>query len=212
MDKIYSIKELFLTIQGEGYHTGQTTVFCRFSGCNLWNGHKETQENSICSFCDTDFIGTNGFNGGKYKINYLISKIISLWQDKYSQPFIVFTGGEPGLQVDFELVEQIKNAGFYTCIETNGTVELPNNIDWVTCSPKTKEIAVKKINELKIVYPDINPNHYYDLDCKYKWIQPNFNNKENYQKAIDFCFKHSEWKLSMQNHKFINLDNLVMLK
>lgn len=203
--KYYFIKEIYLTVQGEGFHQGKVAVFCRFAGCNLWNGKEENRKDSICQFCDTDFIGIDGINGGKYTERELINKIVSLWQDPYNDPMIVFTGGEPALQLTQSLVNSLRRANFYIAVETNGTKELPRNINWVSCSPKTKTIALTSVDELKIVYPDINPNHYYDFDAKYFWIQPNAQNNEAIDKSLNFVLKHSEWRLSIQTHRLFNI-------
>lgn len=203
--KYYYVKEIYLTIQGEGYHQGKVAVFCRFSGCNLWDGKEQSRENSVCQFCDTDFIGIDGLNGGKYSEIDLVDKIVSLWQDQYNQPFIVFTGGEPALQITESLVSELKDAGFYVAIETNGTRNLPSNIDWISCSPKTKSIALTQVDELKVVYPDINPQYYYDFNAKHFWIQPNAQDPSAIEKSLGFCLNHSNWRLSIQTHKLFNI-------
>ena len=135
-NKIYSVKEIFHTLQGEGFNSGKTSIFCRFTGCNLWNGRQIDKSQSICNFCDTDFIGTDGALGGKYNINSLSKKIDSLWPKSKKNKLVVFTGGEPLLQLDKPLISEMKKREFTIAIETNGTIPIPNNIDWVCVSPK----------------------------------------------------------------------------
>ena len=155
--KNYIVKEIFYTLQGEGYNAGKAAVFCRFSGCNLWNGKEKNRENAICSFCDTDFVGTNGALGGKYTLINLVDKITRLWPSTKKDKFIVFTGGEPLLQLDKLLIKEIKDNNFKIAIETNGTILPPPGIDWVCVSPKAKSnFILKKANEIKLVYPQEN--------------------------------------------------------
>ncbi len=205
-EKIYNIKECFLTIQCEGFHQGKTAIFCRFSDCNLWNGENINKNNSICNFCDTEIKGTDGFNGGQYNLSQLLKVITDLWKDPYNKPFIVLTGGEPSLQINQILIDKLKENGFYIAIETNGTKKLPYNIDWIACSPKTKNIYLTKVDELKIVYPSVNPLIYDHIEATHYWIQPNSFIVDILEKSLLFCFKHSEWKLSLQPQRYINLD------
>ena len=154
---MYAIKEIYYTIQGEGVHSGRPAVFCRFSGCNLWSGLEKDRNSAICKFCDTDFWGTDGENGGKYTAADLVSLCLSLWpQESTAQPFIVCTGGEPLLQLDEELITEFKKSEFYIAIETNGTVEVPDGIDWICVSPKADtSLIVSAGDELKVVYPQV---------------------------------------------------------
>ena len=155
----YKIKEIFFTQQGEGKNTGKDFVFVRFSGCNLWSGKEKNRATAICSFCDTDFYGTDGINGGKYQVKDLIKKIKSLWISAESQIRVVLTGGEPLLQVDKTLIDALKKEGIYIAVETNGTLEAPDGIDWICMSPKANtEIKLRKGSEVKIVYPQENLN------------------------------------------------------
>lgn len=209
MSKTYSIKEIYYTLQGEGFHSGRPAIFCRFSGCNLWSGREEDRSTAICQFCDTDFWGTDGVNGGKYSGDELRDKILSLWSFD-THPFIVFTGGEPALQLDNDLVDLLKASNCEIAIETNGTLELANNIDWVCMSPKANtEIIVTEGNELKIVYPQkgINPLDFVGLKFEHYYIQPMDNDKqmENTEKAVAFCKANPKFKLSVQTHKYLNI-------
>lgn len=208
--KKYIVKEIFYTLQGEGYNAGKAAVFCRFSGCNLWNGKEKNRENAICSFCDTDFVGTNGALGGKYTLVNLVDKITKLWPSTKKDKFIVFTGGEPLLQLDKLLIKEIKDNNFKIAIETNGTILPPPGIDWVCVSPKAKsKFILKKANEIKLVYPqeNLDPRKFEELEFDHFYIQPLYNKKlkENNKKAIDFVLKNPSWKLSIQSHKYIGV-------
>ena len=209
-NKIYTVKEIFLTLQGEGYNTGTPAIFCRFSGCNLWNGLEKDRNKAICEFCDTDFNGINGINGGKYKLNNLIKIINSLWPKNKNNKFIVFTGGEPVLQLDNNLIKKIKSCGFKVAVETNGTLPLPKAIDWVCVSPKSKsKLVVKQGDEIKVVFPQKNIvlSEFEKLNFKHFYIQP-LENKDvlsNTKKSISYVLKNPKWKLSVQSHKFLNI-------
>ena len=209
---MYTIKEIYYTIQGEGFHTGRSAVFVRFSGCNLWTGHEKDRENAICNFCDTDFIGTDGPGGGKFQTpNDLVKNIVSKWPSRSKQKrFVVFTGGEPLLQMDEELINVLHFNKFEIAIETNGTVKAPKNIDWVCVSPKAgSNLIITKGNELKLVYPQhgIDPSQYENLNFDHFSLQPmdNENLNENIQKTIKYCHEHPLWRLSLQTHKFVGI-------
>jgi len=209
MSKIYSIKEIYYTLQGEGFHSGRPAVFCRFSGCNLWSGREEDRANAICQFCDTDFWGTDGENGGKYSAEKLHQKIINLWplEDK---PFIVFTGGEPALQLDTELILELKKSFSEIAIETNGTLDLPDGIDWICMSPKANtDLVIRSGNELKIIFPQegIDPLDFKDFEFDHLFIQPMDNplREENTLQSIEFCKNNPQFKLSLQSHKYLNI-------
>lgn len=211
MAHTYKIKEIYYTIQGEGYHTGRPAVFCRFSGCNLWTGREEDRHKAICKFCDTDFWGTNGVNGGKYSAAELASKVLSLYPKGGPEPFVVCTGGEPALQLDEELVEAFHDCGLEIAIETNGTVLLAEDIDWVCVSPKADtEIIVTEGHELKLVYPQKEniPEQYVSLQFRHFFLQPldDHNHADNIRKTVDYCLQNPKWKLSLQTHKFIGID------
>lgn len=208
---IYSVKEIYFTMQGEGFHTGKHAVFCRFSGCNLWSGHEKDRANAICNFCDTDFVGIDGVNGSKYvSASALSDKIDKVWNDFDDEKFVVFTGGEPLLQLNSELIDALHQKGFKVAIETNGTLLPPENIDWICVSPKAGgDLQITKGNELKLVYPQsgVDPVQYEKLKFDYFSLQPMDNKEliENTQKAIKYCHKHPLWRLSLQTHKFIGI-------
>ena len=171
---MYSIKEIYKTIQGEGAQSGRTAVFVRFTGCNLWSGKEKHRESSICNFCDTDFVGTDGINGGKYSCKSLVSKIKDIWQSK-ERGYIVFTGGEPMLQLDEELILLCKENNFETAIETNGTIKIDFDIDWICVSPKAgSDLVVKNGNELKVVFPqsEFNLDMMKKLSFEHYFLQP----------------------------------------
>lgn len=210
--KTYAVKEIFYTLQGEGAQAGRAAVFLRFSGCNLWSGREEDREKAICNFCDTDFVGVDGTYGGKYKSAQALAKKISdLWPDQgVAKPYIVCTGGEPLLQLDEELIREIKKFNFEIAIETNGTYNVPNGVDWVCLSPKPNtKILVKTGNELKFVFPQPNllPEDFQYLDFQYFFIQPmdGINAIDNIQKAIRYCLENPKWRLSLQTHKQIGI-------
>ncbi len=207
--KHYKVKEIYYTIQGEGHHTGRAAVFCRFAGCNLWSGREEDRNDAICKFCDTDFWGMDGDNGGRYTSVELALKIKSLFPQG-QDCFVVCTGGEPALQMDDELVSEFKNHSIEVAIETNGTLDLPRGIDWICVSPKSDtEIIITKGNELKLVFPqkENTPELYQNLDFEHFYLQPldDENQMENTRKCIQFCKENPEWKLSMQTHKYLNI-------
>ena len=207
----YSVKEIFKTLQGEGYHAGRVAVFCRFSGCNLWTGREEDRSIAQCKFCDTDFVGTDGTLGGKFKdASTLVDIIESTWGSKPSNRFVVLTGGEPLLQVDNELIDALHARGFSIALETNGTIQTPDGIDWICVSPKEgTNWILKNGNELKLVYPQIliDPTKLLNLQFDHFWLQPMDGPKKhvNTEKAIKYCLENSQWRLSVQNHKLIGI-------
>tara|TARA_Y100000310_G_scaffold13932_1_gene14202 strand:- start:42 stop:671 length:630 start_codon:yes stop_codon:yes gene_type:complete len=206
----YSVKETYLTIQGEGAYTGRVAVFCRFAGCNLWSGLEEDRSTAVCQFCDTEFVGIDGSGGGKFDSpENLTNHILSFWNGT-DAPFVVFTGGEPLLQMDDKLVEALKKEHVEMAIETNGTLIPPDGIDWICVSPKQKaELLVIKGDELKIVYPQdgLDPSNFLDLDFDVFSLQPmdgpEYNN--NLQETLVYCRTHSEWRLSLQTHKYLQI-------
>ena len=209
---IYNIKEIFLTLQGEGFNTGRKAVFCRFSGCNLWNGLEKSRKKAKCSFCDTDFVGTNGKNGGRYELKYLVDKIIKIWDSSLTceKKFIVLTGGEPLLQVDWKLLKELKKNNFFISLETNGTILTKLNFDWVTVSPKEKsDWKLRKGNELKLVYPQygFDLKKIQKLDFEYFFLQPKDKetNRLNIIKTINYCKSHKPWFPSFQIHKSLGI-------
>ena len=206
----YRIKEIFFTQQGEGKNTGKDFIFVRFSGCNLWSGKEKNRASAVCSFCDTDFYGTDGINGGKYQAKELIEKIKSLWISADSQIRVVLTGGEPLLQVDKGLISALKKENIYIAVETNGTLEAPDGIDWICMSPKANtEIKLRKGSEVKVVYPqkNLNPDNFNVLDFKNFYIQPmdSENYEDNVSKSVKYCMQNPNWKLSLQTHKILGI-------
>lgn len=208
----YSIKEIFYTLQGEGAHAGRPAVFCRFSGCNLWTGREEDRSRAICRFCDTDFVGTDGENGGKFRSpQELAAKIDSLWPATYApSKYVVFTGGEPLLQLDGPLIDAMHAAGFEIAIETNGTIEVPPGVDWICVSPKMgSELKVKKGSELKVVVPQPGQplDEYERLDFQNFLLQPmdGPDAAANTKMAIEMVKNNPKWNLSIQTHKLLNI-------
>ncbi|MFZ6725527.1 7-carboxy-7-deazaguanine synthase [Undibacterium sp. MH2W] len=208
----YSVKEIFYTLQGEGNHAGRPAVFCRFSGCNLWSGREEDRATAICQFCDTDFVGTDGIGGGKFKLaQELAATIDSLWPTSYAaSKYVVFTGGEPLLQLDSDLIEAMHAVGFEIAIETNGTLPVPEGVDWICVSPKMgSELVVRKGNEIKVVIPQLGQDmaSYANLDFEHYFVQAMDGPlvADNLRRAIDFCKQHPQWKLSLQTHKLLQI-------
>ena len=207
----YKIKEIFYTLQGEGGQSGRPAVFCRFSGCNLWSGREEDRHKAICQFCDTDFWGTDGENGGRYPdADVLASKIASLWPAPEGKPYVVCTGGEPLLQLDAGLVAALHRRGFEVAVETNGTVAAPEGIDWLCVSPKAgTELLVKAGSELKLVFPQpgAEPERFAGLDFEYFFLQPmdGPDAAENTRLALAYCLGHPHWRLSLQTHKILQI-------
>ncbi|ACV74605.1 MAG: 7-carboxy-7-deazaguanine synthase [Zymomonas mobilis] len=216
MSRHYAVKESFLTLQGEGIQAGRRAVFIRFAGCNLWNGREDDREQATCRFCDTDFVGIDGENGGRFTAEELAEQAIRLWKEaiesRYQsvRPFVVLTGGEPLLQVDEALLLALKNQAFEIAIETNGTQPAPSAIDWVCMSPKAgSQIILEKGNEIKLVWPQkgIDIEALEKLDFDHYLIQPMDDEyqKENIQKAIAFVMQRPLWRLSIQSHKLIGV-------
>lgn len=172
----YRIKEIFYTLQGEGAQAGRPSVFCRFSKCNLWNGREADRAEAVCQFCDTDFIGTDGQNGGIYTADQIVDIVSRLWPDlNAGTPYIVCTGGEPLLQLDDNLIQALHQTGFTIAIETNGTLPVPDGIDWVCLSPKgASDIVVSECHELKLVYPqpEALPERFDDIRAEHRYLQP----------------------------------------
>lgn len=209
--KNYKVKEIFYTLQGEGAHAGRPAVFCRFTGCNLWSGREEDRATAICRFCDTDFWGMDGENGGRYTVEELAQKVIDLWPDpQWGSPYVVCTGGEPLLQLDEPLIDAFHQAGLEVAIETNGTIPVPPGVDWICVSPKAgSDWVVRKGQELKLVYPQpgAEPGLFLDWDFPHFFLQPMDGPRieENTQLAVQYCLKHPHWRLSLQTHKFLDI-------
>ncbi|WP_420475045.1 7-carboxy-7-deazaguanine synthase [Noviherbaspirillum sp. ST9] len=208
----YSVKEIFYTLQGEGTHAGRPAVFCRFAGCNLWTGRESDRASAVCKFCDTDFVGTDGERGGKYATaDLLAQQIDALWPVSYTKSkFVVFTGGEPLLQIDESLIASMHAKGFDIAIETNGTIPVPEGVDWVCVSPKVgSELVVHRGNELKVVIPQANQNiaDYESLDFEHFYLQPmdGPDAERNTRLAIETCRNNPKWKLSLQTHKLLHI-------
>ena len=206
----YRIKEIYFTQQGEGSNTGRDFVFVRFSGCNLWSGKEKNRKSAICQFCDTDFYGTDGINGGVYSAKQLIEKIKSLWVSRDDKIAVVLTGGEPLLQVNDELVAALKQENIYIAVETNGTLDAPDHIDWICMSPKANtEIKLKKGHEIKVIFPQeaLDPEKFSSFDFSEFFLQPMDSNKyqENLNATITYCQKNPKWKLSLQTHKILGI-------
>ena len=206
----YRIKEIYFTQQGEGKNTGKDFVFVRFSGCNLWSGKEKHRASAICNFCDTDFYGTDGINGGVYEAKDLIAKIKSLWVSLDKEVRVVLTGGEPLLQVDDLLIKALKKAKIYIAIETNGTLKAPQGIDWICMSPKANTtIELTEGSEIKVIYPqeNLNPIDFNNMNFTSYYIQPldSEDYNKNVSKSVKFCMQHPNWRLSLQTHKILGI-------
>lgn len=206
----YAVKEIFLTLQGEGAHAGRVAVFCRFAGCNLWTGREEDRADAVCRFCDTDFIGMDGTLGGRYpSADDLADTIAAQWAGAGDR-YVVLTGGEPLLQVDAALVAALHARGFTIAIETNGTLDPPDGIDWICVSPKAgTTLRIRKGHELKLVYPQVEntPEQFAGLDFERFSLQPMDGPEvaDNTVRAIDYCLHHPQWRLSVQTHKSLGI-------
>ena len=206
----YAVKEIFLTLQGEGAHAGRAAVFCRFSGCNLWSGREEDRAGAVCTFCDTDFVGMDGTLGGRYATaDDLAETVAAQWTGTGSR-YVVLTGGEPLLQVDDALVAALHTRGFTIAIETNGTVDPPDGIDWICVSPKAgANLRIRKGHELKLVYPqdENRPEDFAALAFERFSLQPldGPDIAENTARAIEYCLRHPQWRLSVQTHKTLGI-------
>jgi 7-carboxy-7-deazaguanine synthase (Cx14CxxC type) len=216
---MYSVKEIFSTLQGEGAQAGRAAVFCRFAGCNLWSGREEDRQSAICQFCDTDFVGTDGTGGGKFEhADDLATAIENTWSDSmktHHYRYVVLTGGEPLLQLDTALIEALHTRHFEIAIETNGTLPVPKGVDWVCLSPKAgAELVVKQANEIKLVVPQTGHQpiestlHRFErMDFRHRYLQPmdGPNLSDNTAYAVELCQRHPLWRLSLQTHKIIGI-------
>lgn len=210
----YSVKEIYYTLQGEGAQAGRPAVFCRFAGCNLWSGREQDRATAICTFCDTDFVGTNGPGGGKFRSPDALADVVAgAWPKSdsiRSQALVVCTGGEPLLQLDTSLIEAFHKRGFEVAVESNGTILPPAGIDWTCVSPKAgADLVLKKGNELKLVFPQDNalPDQFVDLEFDRFYLQPmdGPDLAKNTSRAIQYCLEHPQWRLSIQTHKFLHI-------
>lgn len=216
---MYTVKELFPTLQGEGANAGRAAVFCRFAGCNLWSGREEDRASAVCQFCDTDFVGSDGAGGGKFETaDQLADAIEEAWNSTSAGPqqrYVVFTGGEPLLQLDTALIEALHAKGFAVAIETNGTIKVPKGVDWVCVSPKAgSELIVLQADEIKVVIPQVGHRsletllaRFEKMDYRNRFLQamdgPNL--QENLALAVRLCQKRPLWRLSVQAHKMIGI-------
>ena len=207
----YAVKEIFLTLQGEGAQAGRRAVFCRFAGCNLWTGRERDRAKAICKFCDTDFVGTDGTFGGKYRDAAALAAVIAeSWGEGADDRYVVLTGGEPMLQVDAALIDALHAEGFTIAIETNGTQDVPRSIDWICVSPKAgSELVQRSGDELKLVWPQAGSDvaMLAELDFAHRLIQPldDPNAAANVQACIDLVMADPRWRLSLQAHKSLGL-------
>ena len=220
----YAVKEIFYTLQGEGANAGRPAVFCRFAGCNLWSGREADRASAVCTFCDTDFVGTGGIGGGKFaNADALADAVASHWPAACAAyaaaRFVVCTGGEPALQLDAALVDALHARGFSIAIETNGTLPLPAGIDWICVSPKSDApVVVTSGDELKLVYPQARamPERFAELAFDHFLIQPMdglagdlehqlTTRSTNTERAVEYCLSHPQWRLSIQTHKLLGI-------
>ena len=207
----YAVKEIFLTLQGEGAQAGRAAVFCRFAGCNLWSGREADRASAQCRFCDTDFVGTDGTQGGSYgSAGALADAIAAEWGSASDHRFVVLTGGEPLLQIDGALVDALHERGFTIAVETNGTIEAPAGLDWICVSPKAgTELRIRSGDEIKLVFPqpDAPPEAFAGLAFERFSLQPMDGPAlaDNTARAIDYCLRHPQWRLSLQTHKSLGI-------
>lgn len=209
---MYSVKEIFYTLQGEGANAGRPAVFCRFAGCNLWSGREADRAGAVCRFCDTDFVGIDGAGGGRFEdARSLAARIGALWPDDAAAGrFVVCTGGEPLLQLDAALLEALHALGFQVAIETNGTLPAPAGVDWICVSPKAHApLALERGDELKLVFPQpgAEPQRYERLEFAHFFLQPMDGpaRERNTADAVDYCLAHPRWRLSLQTHKILGI-------
>jgi len=210
----YAVKEIFYSLQGEGAHAGRPAIFCRFTGCNLWSGQEKHRADAVCQFCDTDFVGTDGDGGGSFKNAVALAKaVVSYWPESITDiihPYVICTGGEPLLQLDKDLIEAFHNEGVEVAIETNGTIPVPEGIDWVCVSPKSgSTVVVEQGDEIKLVYPQEGhqPSDFVHLNFEHFFLQPMFDEDENghVKETIEYCLTHPRWNLSLQWHLLFGL-------
>jgi 7-carboxy-7-deazaguanine synthase (Cx14CxxC type) len=207
----YSVKEIFLTLQGEGGQAGRAAVFCRFAGCNLWSGRESDRAGAQCRFCDTDFVGTDGESGGKFaEAEALAARIAQIWGAQAENRFVVFTGGEPLLQLDDALLAAVKAQKFFVAVESNGTLLPPAGIDWLCVSPKAgAPLRATSGQELKLVYPQPGtaPEDFEALAFDHFFLQPmdGPQRRENTRRAVACCLARPRWRLSLQSHKLIGI-------
>jgi 7-carboxy-7-deazaguanine synthase (Cx14CxxC type) len=206
----YSVKEIYYTLQGEGANAGRAAVFCRFAGCNLWTGREEDRATAVCPFCDTDFLGTDGPGGGQFESADALADAITRHWPTGGRPLVVFTGGEPLLQLDTETIEALHERGFEVAVETNGTIAKPLNIDWICVSPKANsDVLLRAGHELKLVFPQEGamPEQFAQWQFEHFFLQPMDGPHQcrNTQLATEYCLRHPQWRLSLQTHKLLGI-------
>ena len=207
----YAVKELFKTLQGEGAQAGRAAVFCRFAGCNLWSGREADRDTAVCRFCDTDFVGVDGEGGGRFAdAETLADAIAHTWGDGAERRYVVFTGGEPLLQLDAPLLAAVRRHGFENAVETNGTLDPPSGLDWICVSPKAgAPLRLDRGDELKLIYPQtgLGPAGLDTLAFAHHWLQPmdGPDLAANTAAAAAYCREHPPWRLSLQTHKLIGI-------
>ena len=219
---MYSVKEMFYTLQGEGHNSGRPAVFCRFSGCNLWSGREQDRPSAICRFCDTSFRGTDGPGGGTFRTaEALAARVREMWGGGTaagSRPLVVCTGGEPLLQLDSPLIEALHDHGLEVAVETNGTLPVPEALDWSVVSPKAgSKVVVTRCDELKLVFPQplAMPADFEHIEARYYYLSPMVDPHRSAQdplyrdqatrNAIDYCLKNPRWRLNLQSHKVVDI-------
>lgn len=206
----YKVKEIYYTLQGEGAQAGRPAVFCRFTGCNLWSGREEDRHKAICQFCDTDFVGTDGPNGGRFTTAEDLAEAVARQWPGGGKPYVVCTGGEPLLQLDKPLIDSFHQKGFEVAVETNGTLTPPVGIDWICVSPKAEaDWILRSGNELKLVFPQpgAEPTLFVEADFDHFLLQPmdGPDTERNTQLALQYCLDHPQWRLSLQTHKMLEI-------
>ncbi len=225
---IYRVKEMFYSLQGEGAQSGRASVFCRFSKCNLWTGREKDRANAVCNFCDTDFVGTDGQNGGEFQSAAALAKAVNdLWKSGQPttqtnlkvKPYVIFTGGEPLLQLDEGLIDEMHRVGFEVGVETNGTLPAPVGIDWLCVSPKADaEVVLTQCDEVKLVFPQAlaPPERFENVEARHYFLSPMADHSvisghdalktSNMRLATEYCLSHPQWRLTLQMHKILGID------
>lgn len=207
---MYLVKEIYYTLQGEGTHTGRPAVFCRFAGCNLWTGREQHRAGAVCRFCDTDFVGTDGPGGGRFRTAEDLALAVTGKWPGGGRPFVVCTGGEPLLQLDQAAVDALHHAGFTVAVETNGTRPAPEGLDWICVSPKAgAEVVLRRADECKLVFPQVGapPASFEQRGFGRLLLQPmdGPDREENTALAVAYCLEHPQWSLSLQTHKYLGI-------
>ncbi|MCB0651575.1 MAG: 7-carboxy-7-deazaguanine synthase [Saprospiraceae bacterium] len=211
---MYKVKEIFYSLQGEGAQAGRPAVFCRFTGCNLWSGREADRHKAVCRFCDTNFVGIDGNNGGQYEAAALVQKVLSLWPvGRAGKPLVICTGGEPLLQLDETLINAFHEKNIEVAVETNGTVKPPRGIDWLCVSPKAgAALVITSGDELKLVFPqkeqEAQPDQFTHLQFSRFYLQPMDGPDlvENTQLTLAYCLEHPQWNMSIQVHKILGIE------